>query len=193
MFIRKNAISYNFLNEADEENPTESDAEFKTSGQETEVSQTTDENNNNTDDTGMDGDFSGGVDGGFEDGEGFEGDSEGGMDDSGSEDDMDDDEKYEQTNENLKKVKLLEELENLELYARQLSEMYEQIDKSSMSGELKSVYTVIGEQLEDLTSNLEVTLTHNFSKFRYERLLTIFMYLKKSLVFISGIMKKMSQ
>jgi hypothetical protein len=131
----------------------------------------------------MDSDLDGDMD---DDGDGLDGDDA--MDDSGS--DLSDEEKVDLVGEDTKKYKLMLEYEKLLETAGDMKETMIAVDSTGLKGVQLETFKTLENEINENIRKLEFVMANSFSQFKYERLLTIYLYIKTSIKVISEILKK---
>ena len=147
-----------------------------------------------------------GDDSGTEGGDDFDmgdgGDGSGDDMDGGSGDDSDPDNGYDATGEDdsgdasedqflgTKKYKLFQDFRELLELAKDLRGSLVSINTRLETDAERKVFASISEQLEDTIDKIRFTIEDSYDSFGYKRLLTLYLYLKTSIVTISQILEK---
>jgi hypothetical protein len=64
------------------------------------------------------------------------------------------------------------------------------MDISDMTDRERSIFVELDRSLADSLEKLEYTMIHGYSSFQYEKLLTIYQYLKTNIKVVSEILQK---
>lgn len=92
--------------------------------------------------------------------------------------------------DNSKKIKLFEDYSNLLTVSKELLIVLEKLDLTEMSTKERNIYIELEESLKDDIEKIENVISMYYQKFPYKKLLTIYLYLKSSILTISRLLKK---
>jgi hypothetical protein len=92
-----------------------------------------------------------------------------------------------------KKFRLLKEYERLYSVTEDLKESLSRIDRSEMTDTEKAMFLELDRTLTDSLEKFEYVMGTAYQALEYEKLLTVYMYLKSTVNFVSGLLQNLSQ